>query len=82
MPDAFTNNEFGLFLKKNNIKKLYLVGLDAAGCVLHTARGAKRNGYDVTIITDSIALKEERKWNELMQIYKNENMELIESKQF
>lgn len=82
MPDAFTNIEFGLFLKMYEIKELYLVGLDAAGCVLHTARGGIKNGYDVSIITDSIALKDEGKWNTLMQQYRKENIKLISSEQF
>lgn len=82
MPDAFTNIEFGLFLKMHEIKGLYLVGLDAAGCVLYTARGGIKNGYDVTIITDSIALKDESKWDTLMNQYKKENINLISKNEF
>lgn len=40
MPDAFSNPSFESFIKNNQINELYLVGLDAEGCVHFTAKGA------------------------------------------
>lgn len=82
MPDAFTNKKLGEFLREQQVNELYLVGLDAAGCVFYTAKGGIEEEYNVNIITDSIALLAESKWNMLLQQYKKEGINLIESKDF
>jgi nicotinamidase/pyrazinamidase len=80
--DAFSNQELEEFLIEHHVNKLYLVGLDAAGCVHNTALGALNRGYSVSIITDAIVLREESKWNELLRQYKEEGITLMLTHEF
>jgi nicotinamidase/pyrazinamidase len=80
--DAFSNQVFEEFLIRNQINELYLVGLDADGCVHNTALGALNRGYTVNIVTDAIVLKEEEKWNELLGQYKKEGIKLTLTREF
>lgn len=81
-PDAFTNPELERFLNEHQINGLYLVGLDAAGCVYFTAKGALKRGYSVSIIKDGIALLDERKWDDILKKYEQDGITLIESNEF
>ena len=74
------NNE--QFLIEHQVNKLYLVGLDADGCLHTTAKGALNRGYNVNIITDGIVLKEEEKWDELLKHYQQEGIALMLSPDF
>lgn len=51
--DAFSNPELNDFLIENRVNQIYLVGLDASGCVLKTAEGALNRGYGVTVLEDA-----------------------------
>ena len=82
MPDAFTNPKLEAFLNEHQVNELYLVGLDAAGCVHYTAKGALKRGYTVSIIEDGILLLAENQWNNLIKKYKQEGITLITSKEF
>jgi nicotinamidase/pyrazinamidase len=82
MPDAFSNPHFEAFIKENQINELYLVGLDAGGCVYFTAKGALKRGYKVSIIQDAIVLLAEKKWDSLMKKFKENNITLLLSKEF
>jgi nicotinamidase-related amidase len=82
MPDAFTNPKLELFLKEHQVNEIYLTGLDAAGCVLYTAKGALKRGYGVSIIKDGIALLIESKWDQLIKEYKQDGITLITSNEF
>lgn len=46
------NLEFKIFLEKNNIKTIYLCGIDTDACVLKTAIDLFENNYDVKVIED------------------------------
>lgn len=48
----FKSKEFCNFLKMNNIKKIFLCGIDTDGCVLATAFDAFHLGYEVKILED------------------------------
>ncbi len=78
--DSFSNPGLDVFLTKNSINELVLVGLDAQQCVYNTAKGALNRGYKVTIVTDAILLSEKEKWNELMEKYKRDGINILESK--
>ena len=52
--DAFSNQEFRLFLKSSQIDTVELIGADGGGCVSLTALGACKNGYKVIINTEAI----------------------------
>lgn len=81
-PDAFANPKLDKFLKENEVNELYLVGLDAAGCVYYTAKGAMKHGYKVNIIKDSIALLVEKYWDTILSKYNKQGINLITSKEF
>ncbi len=53
--DAFSSAEFRDFITTRQIGRLELVGLDGAGCVDSTARGARARGLRVTIVQDAVA---------------------------
>lgn len=44
---GFTKTDLDLILKKHNIKKIILMGLNANGCIQDTAIGANHRGYEV-----------------------------------
>jgi nicotinamidase/pyrazinamidase len=81
-PDAFSNLKLEEFLNEHKVSELYLVGLDAEYCVYSTAKGALKHGYNVSIITDGIVLKAEKKWNELLKKYEHDGINLISSEEF
>jgi nicotinamidase/pyrazinamidase len=78
--DSFSNPELDAFLRKNSVNELILVGLDAQQCVYNTAKGALNRGYRVNIVTDAILLSEKEKWNELMEKYKRDGINILASK--
>jgi len=80
--DAFSNPRLNEFLIEHQVNELYLVGLDADGCLHATAQGALNRGYTVNTITDGIFLREEEKWEELMQQYQEEGITLMLSQEF
>jgi nicotinamidase/pyrazinamidase len=80
--DAFSNPRLEKFLIQNHVDELYLIGLDAAGCVHNTAKGALNRGYTVNIITDSIVLMDENKLDKLIKQYREEGIKLILSSEF
>ena len=49
------NNKLDLILKKNNIKTIYLCGLDTYACILKTAIDLFENNYEVRIIKELCA---------------------------
>jgi nicotinamidase-related amidase len=82
MPDAFTNPKLEEFLNEHQINELYLVGLDAAGCVYFTAKGALKKGYRVSIIKDGIVLLAEQKWDSILKKFKHSGITLISNQEF
>ncbi|MFQ5630620.1 MAG: cysteine hydrolase family protein [bacterium] len=80
--DAFSNPKLEEFMIDQKVNELYLVGLDADGCLHCTAQGALNRGYTVNIITDGIALREEEKWQELLKQYQQEGITLMSSQEF
>ncbi len=52
--DSFSNTAFENYLVSKEVSSLFIVGADAAGCVLRTAKGGKNRNYSVTIIKDAI----------------------------
>ncbi len=48
----FKSKKFLDFIKRNNIKKLYLCGIDIDACVLATAFDAFDLGYDVEVLSE------------------------------
>ncbi|MGN1379411.1 MAG: isochorismatase family protein [Bacilli bacterium] len=46
------NDEFKLYINTNNIKTIYLCGIDTDACVLKTALDLFENNFDVKVIED------------------------------
>ncbi len=52
--NAFSNLEFGRFLKDNHIDTVKVTGIDVGACVPMTAPGAIKNGYKVIVNNNGI----------------------------
>jgi nicotinamidase-related amidase len=52
---AFSNPELQPFLQAQGIRRLYVLGVFAEGCVRATVLDALKLGYEVTVIEDAIA---------------------------
>ena len=48
--DAFTNSELIGFLRSNGVTEVVLAGCSTFACVLHTAQGAVKNNFGVTLL--------------------------------
>jgi nicotinamidase-related amidase len=53
--DAFSNPDLDAFLRRNQVGRILVVGLDGAHCVNATARGALARGYQVDMVMEGIA---------------------------
>lgn len=79
--DAFSNPKFDELLIEHQVNEVYLVGLDAEFCVYHTAQGAINRGYTVNIITDGIALRAKKKWEKVLEQYRQKGIRLVLSQE-
>ncbi len=52
--DAFTNTELTLFLRSLEIRELLLCGCYTNDCVMETAKGAVKEGFNITLLNDAI----------------------------
>ena len=67
----FKSNEFANFLKRNQITKLWLCGIDIDACVLASAFDAFDLNYEVEVLTDlSLSHSGERLDNTALEIIK------------
>lgn len=58
--DAFHDDAFDAWLRREQIGALVLLGVFAEACVRATALGARHRGYRVTMVRDAIAARSER----------------------
>jgi nicotinamidase/pyrazinamidase len=77
--DGFTNPELDKFLRKKQVKHLYITGLDAAYCVNGTSHGALNRGYKVSIIQDAVISEKEETKEEMIIKFKEAGMELTDT---
>jgi nicotinamidase-related amidase len=54
LSDAFSSRAFEEFVLTRGIGELFLAGLDGAGCIDVTARGARQRGLSVTVLEDAV----------------------------
>ena len=80
--DAFSNPALEKELAAQGVNELYLVGLDAAGCVDRTAKGALNRGYRVNVVEDSVVTRFEKKWDALLKQWDQLGIKLISSQEF
>lgn len=57
---AISSDELNLYLKSENIKRLFIAGFLPEYCVSSTARDAKQSGYQVYILQDCVGIADER----------------------
>ena len=75
--DAFTEMEFTSFLGPIDSRKIILVGLMAEECIYKTAIGGIERGYDITIVSDGIIGKTEKKKEKAIKKMKKKGIEFI-----
>lgn len=63
--NAFKNNNLVKFIKENQIGTVELIGVDGIGCVFKTAKGARKIGLKVTILSDSVGTVNPEKFTKL-----------------
>ncbi len=79
--NAFSNPELAAFLKQQNISELYIGGLYAEACIYSTIKSAIRHNYPITVLTDCIATKTEKKRTEMIEKYKKFGAKILMSDQ-
>lgn len=65
--DAFSNPGLDAFLRRNQVNRLLITGLDAAYCVNATTKGALNRGYRVTLYPEGIATESGKKMETLIK---------------
>lgn len=80
--DAFSSNAFETFVRSRDIGELILVGLDGAGCVDITARGARNRGLAVTILADAVVARDAADWRAKRQEYPTLGIRVLDSARF
>jgi nicotinamidase-related amidase len=74
--DAFSNPELDAFLRRNQVNKVLLTGLDAAYCVNATTKGALNRGYKVTLFPEGIATESGRSIDKLIKEWREAGAEV------
>ena len=67
---AFTSKRLTAFLKLHNADELYIAGLYGEACVWATVKDAIKLGYRVTVLSDCIASKNDKKRKSVIEKYK------------
>lgn len=80
--DSFSNHQFEQYLIKNEISNLIITGLDAQYCVDRTIRGALNRKYNITVISDAIATKTEKKRNAKLKEFDTFGLKIISTDEF
>lgn len=80
--DAFCNPELDEFLKKHNVNKLLITGMDAVYCVNRTVYAALNRGYKITVIQDAIISETESKKIEMIEQFESDGIHVINSDEF
>ncbi len=80
--NALSNPEVVNFLKKNNINKIFIVGLDASACIYKTSLGAIEMGYEVLVLKDAIATSDMAKIPQILDKYKKKGILLTSIHEF
>ena len=74
--DAFSNPELDAFLRRNQVNKVLLTGLDAAYCVNATTKGALNRGYKVTLFPEGIATESGKSMDKLTKEWREAGAEV------
>ncbi len=83
--DAFSSSDhrFSDFLRsQRQIRKLYILGLDATLCVYQTAKAAVENGYWTGILTDAVLTVSGKSKRQLSEMYAAGGINVMTSDMF
>ena len=80
--DAFSNPKLDSILIKNEISRLFVVGLDAAYCVNSTIEGARNRGYKVVAISDAIISDPDTVKIQMLEEYADRGVDILDTKEF
>ena len=80
--DAFSNSDLDSILIKNEISRLFVVGLDAAFCVNSTIDGARNRGYKIAAISDAIISDPDTVKIQMLKKYAGKGVEILSTEQF
>ena len=75
--DSFRKTNLDELLNKNKVNELYIVGLDAAGCVNTTVQAAQNRDYKVHIIKEAVISKSERMTDSMLVKFMETGVEVI-----
>ena len=80
--DAFSNPKLDSMLIKNEISRLFVVGLDAAYCVNSTIEGAMNRGYKIAAISDAIISDPDTVKIHMLKEYADRGVEILSAEKF
>jgi nicotinamidase/pyrazinamidase len=80
--DAFSISTLDSILIKNEISRLFVVGLDAAHCVNSTIGGARNRGYKITAISDAIISDPDTVKIQILKEYPGKGVEVLSTEKF
>lgn len=75
--NSLTSEAFSEYISKNDITEFYIMGADAAACVKSTCFNMRKQGFDVTVISDCITSYDKNKIDEMLAYYENKGCKLI-----
>jgi len=76
--NALSSKELTSFIDKNIINDFYIAGADAVACVKSTCYNMRKEGYNVTVISDCITSYDKKKIDEMLQYYENKGCRIID----
>ena len=75
--NSLTSEAFSEYISKNDITEFYIMGADATACVKSTCFNMRKQGFDVTVISDCITSYDKKKIDEMLAYYESKGCELI-----
>ncbi|MCO4781443.1 MAG: cysteine hydrolase [Candidatus Cloacimonetes bacterium] len=76
-PDAFSNSELDLYLRKHRVNHLILAGVFADQCVYYTCVAALNRKYKVSILQNAVATTTMKKLNDSLEEYISLGIEIL-----
>jgi len=80
--DSFSNPELDAILKREQIGRLYIVGLDVNYCIKNTILAALNRGYEVFAIDDALRSGDQALREQAMQELMTKGVQIISSFEF
>ncbi|KPL26139.1 MAG: hypothetical protein AMS23_03035 [Bacteroides sp. SM1_62] len=80
--DAFSNPNLDSILIKNEISRLFVVGLDAVHCVNSTIEGARNRGYSIAVISDAIISDPDSMKYQMLERFVSRGVETLSTEEF